>query len=78
MVGDQARITLSGVPDQPGVASDVFSKVASAGIFVDMIVQSYDGYLGETSISFTVPEEQLDQCLKVLEKLDYQFRKVSG
>jgi len=78
MVGDQARITLSGVPDQPGLASDVFNKVATAGIFVDMIVQSYDGYQGETSISFTVPETQLDACMKVLEKLDYKFRKISG
>jgi aspartate kinase len=78
MVGDQARITLSGVPDQPGLASNVFRKVAEAGIFVDMIVQSYDGYQGETSISFTVPETQLDACMNVLQKLDYKFRKISG
>lgn len=78
MVGDQARVTLSGVPDQPGLASDVFNKVATAGVFVDMIVQSCDGYQGETSISFTVPETQLDACMKVLEKLDYKFRKISG
>lgn len=78
MTGDQARITLSGVPDQPGLASNVFRKVASAGIFVDMIVQSYDGYQGETSISFTVPETQLDDCMLVLQKLDYKFRKISG
>ncbi len=78
MVGDQARITLSGVPDQPGLASTVFRKVAEAGIFVDMIVQSYDGYQGETSISFTVPETQLDACMIVLQKLDYKFRKISG
>ncbi len=78
MTGDQARITWPRVPDQPGLASEVFSKVASAGIFVDMIVQSYDGFQGETSISFTVPETQLDACLKVLKQLDYQFRKVSG
>lgn len=78
MVGDQARVTLQGVPDTPGLAEKVFKQVASAGIFVDMIVQSCDGYQGETSISFTVPEEQLDQCLKVLEKSEYKFRKVSG
>jgi aspartate kinase len=78
MVGDQARVTLSGVPDEPGLASKVFSQVASAGIFVDMIVQSYDGYQGETSISFTVPEEQLDMCIKVLEKMNFKFRKIGG
>ncbi len=78
MTGDQARVTLSGVPDRPGLASEVFFKVASAGIFVDMIVQSYDGFEGETSISFTVPEDQLDECLKVVEKLGLKFRKVGG
>ncbi len=78
MTGDQARVTLAGVPDRPGLASEVFFKVASAGIFVDMIVQSYDGFEGETSISFTVPEEQLDACLKVVENLGLKFRKVSG
>jgi aspartate kinase len=78
MTGDQARVTLAGVPDRPGLASEVFFKVASAGIFVDMIVQSYDGFEGETSISFTVPEDQLDACLKVVENLGLKFRKVSG
>ncbi len=56
LVGDQARVTLTGVPDQPGLAHDVFQTVASAGIFVDMIVQSCDGFQGETSISFTIPK----------------------
>jgi aspartate kinase len=78
MVGDQARVTLSGVPDTPGLADKVFKHVAEAGVFVDMIVQSCDGYQGETSISFTVPEEQMDKCLKVLESMDYKFRKISG
>jgi len=78
MVGDQARVTLSGVPDTPGLADKVFKHVAGAGIFVDMIVQSCDGYQGETSISFTVPEEQMDGCLKELESMDYRFRKISG
>lgn len=78
LVGDQARVTLTGVPDQPGLARDVFEAVADAGIFVDMIVQSCDGFQGETSISFTIPEEQLDDCLKVLGSLEYKFRKISG
>ncbi len=78
MVGDQARVTLSGVPDTPGLAQKVFKRVAEAGVFVDMIVQSCDGYQGETSISFTVPEEQMEHCIKVLETMDYKFRKISG
>ncbi len=78
MTADQARITLSGVPDAPGLASNIFNTVAAAGIFVDMIVQSCDGVPGETSISFTVPEEQLNHCMEVLKKMKVQFRKVSG
>jgi len=78
MVGDLARVTLSGVPDTPGLAQKVFKRVAESGVFVDMIVQSCDGYQGETSISFTVPEDQMDHCVKVLETMDYKFRKISG
>jgi aspartate kinase len=78
MVGDQARVTLQGVPDTPGLAQKVFKHVAEAGVFVDMIVQSCDGYQGETSISFTVPEEQMDMCIRVLQAMEYKFRKISG
>jgi aspartate kinase len=78
LTGDQARVTLLGVPDQPGLAFDVFQSVAAAGIFVDMIVQSCDGFQGETSISFTIPEDQLDHCLDVLGKLKYKFRRIGG
>ncbi|MFN7877442.1 MAG: aspartate kinase [Pirellula sp.] len=78
LVGDQARVTLLGVPDTPGLANAVFRKVSDAGIFVDMIVQSCDGYEGETSISFTVPEEQMEECLEVLRSMNYQFRKIGG
>ncbi len=36
----QARVTLSGVPDKPGVAAQIFEEIAGGGIVVDMIVQS--------------------------------------
>jgi len=52
--------------------------VAAAGILVDMIVQSCDGVPGETSISFTVLDSQMDLCISVLKKMDVNFRKVSG
>jgi aspartate kinase len=78
LMGDQARVTLTGVPDTPGLAEKVFREVANAGVFVDMIIQSCDGYLGETSISFTVPEDQMSLCLDVLGKTGYQFRKIGG
>jgi aspartate kinase len=71
-------VTLSGVPDTPGLAEKVFQEVASAGIFVDMIIQSCDGYQGETSISFTIPKDQMDACMEVLGKTGYQFRRIGG
>lgn len=75
---DQAQVSLLGVPDTPGLAAKVFEAVADAGIFVDMIVQSYDGYQGETSISFTMPRTQFDAAKKVAHSLQEQYdvRKV--
>lgn len=77
---DQSRITLAGVPDSPGLAADVFDAVAAAGVFVDMIVQSFDGFEGETSISFTIPREQYSQCMNAMNELAGQFsvRSVHG
>ena len=75
---DQARISLLGVPDSPGLAANVFEAVAAAGIFVDMIVQSYDGFQGETSISFTIPRSQFSEAEEVAEALKekYGVRKI--
>ena len=65
----QARITLAGIPDAPGVAADVFYAVGQAGIFVDMIVQGYDGNEGSASITFTVQRTDLIKALDVSKKL---------
>lgn len=70
VVGDasEAKITIGGVPDQPGVAARVFRAMASAGINVDMIVQnvSEDGI---TDISFTLPAADLPACFALAEPL---------
>jgi aspartate kinase len=60
---DQGRITIFGLPDQPGCCSRVFQAVASAGIIVDMIVQNLS--LGRTELSFSVPQADLDRALNV-------------
>jgi aspartate kinase len=78
LLEDQARVTLSGVADNPGLAEKIFKAVADAGAVVDMIVQSCDGHQGETSISFTVPSDQLQSCLKVLESGKFGVRKVTS
>ncbi len=61
---DEARITLEGVPDQPGSNHKLFSPLASSGIAVDMIVQNL-AQQGLADISFTVPADDLAQALDV-------------
>ena len=58
----QARVTISGVPDKPGVAAKVFEQVAAGDIFVDMIVQSC-GLGGRANLSFTVPQAAFDRAV---------------
>jgi aspartate kinase len=69
----QGRVSITGVPDIPGVAARVFREVAAAGIFVDMIVQSHDGLANHASLSFTVPKESVPRALGVAEKLAREF-----
>ena len=64
----QARVTISGVPDQPGVAAKVFEEVSAGGVFVDMIVQSYAGS-GLATLSWTVPKTELDACVEIAQRL---------
>jgi aspartate kinase len=71
---NQAKVTLRGVDDTPGVAARLFTAVADAGVNVDVIVQniSLEGY---TDISFTVPREDLDKvqtCLKNVEGVNFR------
>lgn len=60
----QARITLHKIPNQPGLAANLFERVAKAGVFVDMIVQSY-GSDQIADITFTVKRDQLEAALAV-------------
>lgn len=64
----EARVTLEGVPDKPGVVYKIFSRIAAAHIVVDMIVQnaSIDG---RTEVSFTVAQSDLSATLAVTEKV---------
>jgi aspartate kinase len=64
----QARVTISALPDAPGVAAQVFEGIASGGIFVDMIVQSF-GRAGRANLSFTVPRSELARAVDVAREL---------
>ncbi len=69
----QARVTLVGVPDRPGLAAHVFEQVAAGGIVVDMIVQSV-GREGQATLSFTVPQPDLKKSLEIAGRLAEEFR----
>ncbi len=77
---DQSRVTINGVPDSPGVATKVFEEVAAAGIFVDMIVQSYHGDDGLATLSFTAPKADLKKSVLVAESLakSLQFHSITS
>jgi aspartate kinase len=65
MVKDEARVSIEGVPDQPGISHRVFSAIAGENIAVDMIAQNV-GTGGRASIGFTVPKNELPATLAVL------------
>ena len=71
---DEAIVTLLGVPDVPGVATQVFSPLAEAGVNVDMIVQNISPDGKTTDITFTVPEGELDRTENTIKTLDIQYR----
>lgn len=68
----QSLITLAKVPNQPGVAANLFDQLAGASVFVDMIVQSHAS-TDVADISFTVSREDFDAALAVTEKVCKQF-----
>ena len=65
---NEAKLTLSGVPNRPGVAAAIFRTLAGKGINVDMIIQNI-GKSTDTDISFTVPKGDADSAVRSLEFL---------
>jgi aspartate kinase len=65
---NDAKISLRRVPDQPGVASKIFTPLSEAGIVVDMIIQNASED-GKTDLTFTVPKTDLKQATRIVEKL---------
>jgi len=64
---NQARISLMGVKDRPGIASDIFTKLAKAEVNVDMIIQN-KAHDGATNIDFTVPVGDLFDAKKIVDE----------
>ncbi|MBA2711456.1 MAG: aspartate kinase [Tatlockia sp.] len=62
---NEAKVTLSGVPDAPGLASDILSEISELGINVDMIVQHLSAH-DKTDFTFTVHRDEYEKTLKQL------------
>jgi len=65
---DQAKITIIGVPDRPGIAARTFGPVAQANIVVDMIIQNVS-QASLTDISFTVPRADLGKAVSLVQRV---------
>ena len=76
---DEAKLTIVGVPDMPGVASQILGPIADVNIEVDMIVQNV-GLDNSTDFTFTVNRSDYDKALAVLQKTakDIGAKGVSG
>ena len=70
---NEAKITLSGVPDQPGQASEIFGALAKYSINVDMIVQSSSINHEATDITFTIPETDLMIAENTIKKIQQRI-----
>jgi len=76
---DEAKVTIKGIPDQPGIAARIFGPVAKADINVDVIVQNVSEH-GHTDITFTVPRHDYATTMNVLQGLctEMKAEKVKG
>lgn len=65
---NEAQVTLSGIPDQPGLAAAIFTAISKEEICVDMIVQNV-GKDGMAKLSFTTPQEECSRVVELLKKI---------
>lgn len=63
---DEAKITLYGLPDHPGVSSAIFSRLADANVNVDMIVQSHARTEGSANMEFTVGKRDAARAVEIV------------
>jgi aspartate kinase len=64
---NEAKLTVRGVPDRPGVAARIFKPLSDANIVVDLIVQNV-GYGGKANLTFTVPRTDLAKALDIVKR----------
>ena len=69
---NEAKITICGIPDRPGIAASIFSAISDQGIVVDMIIQNISAE-GLTDLTFTVPTLDYDHALNSLQKINHEI-----
>ena len=70
---NEAKLTIRGVPDQPGVASTIFGQISEAHVNVDMIIQNV-AQDGTTDLTFTVNRSEYTNARSILEKISTQLK----
>jgi aspartate kinase len=71
-----ARITLAGLPDIPGVAARIFTEISKEGIVVDMIIQGSSGDIELANLSFTVPRPDRQKAISILEGMKTEWKSL--
>jgi aspartate kinase len=75
----EARVTITKVPDNPGIAASIFNPISDANIVVDMIIQNTRA--GDlTDMTFTIPRGDYDQAMEIVKKVANEIgaEKVAG
>lgn len=70
---DEAKLTVAGIPNQPGIAAQILGPISQASINVDIIVQNMAAN-GMVDFSFTVPRDDYEKALRILEPIAQQLQ----
>ena len=74
---NEAKITIVGVTDRPGIAASIFKPLADNQINVDMVVQTSSPDGGQTDITFTIIKDDVKNCIKILkENKKISYKKI--
>ena len=71
---NDAKVTLVGVVDKPGVAADIFEPLGKSNINIDMVIQNISSDGKETDVTFTIKREDLNKTLNLIEKSNKKIK----
>ncbi|MGV6808178.1 MAG: aspartate kinase [bacterium] len=73
---DEAKLTIAGIPDVPGISAKIFGAISAANIEVDVIVQNV-GHDNTADVTFTVHRNDMDKALKLLDEVGQELKAES-